>query len=178
MAKIQILLSFLLVFNYLPPALAGVSNISITWTKKDFPLEMEIYSVRPEKAAFVTETGHVKDIKDSPADKLLNGKMTVQTNSSEPAVLIVKNPTEKDFYFFAVPHELNPHHASAGHYFECLCNSRVYKVPAKSVWYRIVRVNLNSSFQNLKSFEINHQLIGISEADAKGKYKDRLYEKD
>lgn len=165
---------FLLLLLWQVSAFASTSKVAITWSYENFPLKIELYDVKPEKASYISETKAVAGLKDAPVTKDLKGEMEAKLDSSTPAVLVVKNDTKKDYYFFAVPHELNPHHASAGHYFECLCIGRVFHVPAGKTWYRIVRLNLNKSFKGLKRFTINHQIVGVTEEEAKTTYKDRL----
>ena len=150
-------------------------QVSLTWTYKNFPLKIQVYKVTPAKTAFISETRIVKDLKSAPIEDKITAPIKVEIDSSYPAVLVVENNTDKDAYFFAVPHEVHPVSASAGHFFECLCIGRLYKVPKKSVWYRIVRININSSFQDVKKFDIEHQIIGKTEAEANGPEKDRLY---
>lgn len=154
------------------------TQVKLTWDNESLPLKMQVYTVKKEKAAFISETGVAKTLQETPAVAEVRGPITATLDGGTPEVLIMKNDSDQDVYFFAVPHEMNPHHASAGHYFECLCIGRVYKVPKKSVWYRIVRINLNNSFEKLKSFEINHKLIGLTKAQVDEQYKDRLYEKE
>ena len=153
-------------------------EVEIAWTYESFPLRIEIYAVKPERSAYISETGIADKLKDLPvAEKIVGQKLKTQVGASTAFVLVTENTTKEDVYFFAVPHELNPHHASAGHYFECLCIGRLYKVPPGKFWYRIVRLNLNKSFKTLSGFTITHQIIGVSKAEALGKYKDQLYEK-
>lgn len=150
--------------------------VSLAWTYESFPLKMQVFTVKPEKALFISETASVGSLKDTPALSELKGPVQASLQNSTPLVLIVENPSDKDVYFFAVPHEMNPSTASAGHYFECLCIGKVYKIPPKSTWYRIVRINLDKSFQKVKAFEIMHKLVGVEKREAETKYKSRLYE--
>lgn len=169
---------FMVLFVQYASFAGSASQVSITWTYENFPAKIELYGVTHEKAAHISETKVVNTLKDAPVTNDLKGVLTARTNGSTPAVLVIRNNEKKDLYFFAVPHELNPHHASAGHYFECLCVGRVFKVPAGKVLYRIVRLNLNKSFQGLKKFTINHHIVGISETEANTTYKDRLRNDD
>lgn len=159
-------------------AATNSSKVRITWTYEKFPFKIGLFSVKPEKESYISETKIVSSIEESAGLKPLSQPITAKWAASSPAVLIVRNDSDRDLYFFAVPHELNPRHASAGHYFECLCVGRVFKVPPKKVWYRIVRLNLNPSFRHLSQFEINHRIVGVSEAEAKTTYKEMLYAGD
>ncbi len=152
------------------------SDVKITWSYENFPLKINIAEVAEEKKVFISETNSFKNIKDSIIKKKLTDNIIrAEHKTSSPFALLIENTTDQDYYFFAVPHELNPHHASAGHYFECLCNGRVFMVPANSSWYRIVRLNLNDSFQKIKKFEINHKIVGLKKNEVMLNYKDRLY---
>lgn len=159
-------------FSY---ANSSSTEIRIDWGYNKFPLQIELYEPStPLKGKYVSETKVVDKKELAPLGKKISGPLTMTSDSSKSFVLFVKNDTDKDVYFFAVPHELNPNHASVGHYFECLCVQKVFRVPAKKAWYRIVRVNLSRQFLNVKKFTIHHQIIGVTEADAKTKYKDKL----
>ena len=160
-----------------PKNVSKSSEVTISWNYQNFPLKIEIAEILEDKKLFISETKSFKKAEDSiVASFIKDGKINTPFRGSSPFALTINNQSDKDYYFFAVPHELNPHHASAGHYFECLCNGRVFKVAAHSTWYRIVRLNLNDSFQNLKKFEINHQIIGLEKNEVMLSYKDRLYE--
>jgi hypothetical protein len=154
-----------------------VSDVKITWKYENFPLKIKIADIKEDKKHFISETKTFQSEQDSIITKVWpDDTVSAKHKDSTPFALTIENTSSEDYYFFAVPHELNPHHASAGHYFECLCNGRVFKVPAKSTWYRIVRLNLNESFQNIKKFEINHQIVGLKKSEVMLNYKDRLYE--
>ena len=153
-------------------------DVEIGWTYETFPLRIEIYEVKSDRSPYVSETGIADKLKDMPiATKIAGQKIKAGVGRSVAFVLLTENTTKEDVYFFAVPHELNPHHASAGHYFECLCIGRLFKVPPGKFWYRIVRLSLNNTFKTLSGFKISHQIIGVSRAEALGKYKDQLYER-
>lgn len=180
MKKKLISLSLLILFfaGSMGTAKPSTVEVDLTWSNENLPLKMQVYSVKKDHESFISETKVVKSLQEAPVVSDLKGHVVATLNGSTTVVLVMKNDTDKDVYLFAVPHELNPHHASAGHYFECLCIGRVYKIPQKTIWYRIVRINLNSTFQAMKSFEINHKLIGLTKEQVEADYKDRLYEKE
>ncbi len=138
---------------------------------------MQVFEVAKEKERYISETEVVNTLQEAPLAKEIKSKFKVQVPGDKVVVLLIHNDTDQEQYFYAVPHELNPHHASAGHYFECLCSGRVYVLPPKKFWYRIARVNLNSTFGKLDTFDINHKVIGLDKAAANSTFKDRLYEK-
>ena len=150
-------------------------DVRIVWDYKDFPLKVELYAVRKGSEAQVSQTKVVLNLEEAPIQGKPIDRLLLSPNSSKVGVLVVHNPSDQDVYFFAVPHMVNPAHASAGHYFECLCVGYVYKIPKKSNWYRIVRVNLDKSFYGVQNFEIKHEIIGVTATDANSKYKQKLY---
>ena len=172
----------ILIYTYLSLALTPITasavDVSISWNYDKFPLKVQLYTPKPDFAKSISNTGNVKSIDQSPADKKIQDSfLKIKADDSMPAVMIIENKTDEDYYFFAVPHEVHPPTASVGHYFECLCVGKVYKVAAKSVWYRIVRVNLAKTFKNVAKFDINHKIIGVAKKDLETKYKDMLYDK-
>jgi len=174
----MLILKMMLLLGNLSFASASPVQVNITWSYQNFPSHIELYEpIDSYSGKFVAQTKVIDKLSEAPLGKKITGPLSVKLKSSTSAILVVENKTDEELYFFAVPHVLNPHHASAGHYFECLCNSKVYRVPPGKFWYRIVRVNLNSSFQKIKAFEINHQIVGIAKSQALGEYKDQLYEK-
>lgn len=168
-------LSFLLVSAQLALG-AGKTEVFVEWEYKNFDFPIEAYEVTALKSPYVSETKVVASWSEVPKQKAITQPISVPLQNSYSFLITVENKSDKDIYFFAVPHELNPAHASAGHYFECLCINRLFKIPSKKIWYRIVRINLNEDFNKMKSFRIKHQIMGVSEADAKTKYKEKLYE--
>ena len=167
-------LIFVFVVLSLHAAVGSTSRVKITWSYENFPEKIELYSPTPGKEAYISETKVVSTLGEAPVVKNLGEEIIANHNSSTTAVLVIRNNQKNTLYFFAVPHELNPHHASAGHYFECLCIGRLFKISPGKIFYRIVRLNLNKSFKGLKTFTINHQIVGVSEAEANTTYKDRL----
>lgn len=156
-------------------AATNSTKVHLTWTYSKFEQKIDVYDVTNEKRAFVSETGIVANKKQAPIGSLFPNGIIEVTRPSRTVVLVVNNTSNKDLYFFAVPHTLNPSHASAGHYFECLCIGRLYHVPPNKVWYRIVRLNLNDTFQDVSKFEINHKIEGVAKTDALTTYKERIY---
>ncbi len=166
----------LLIFCPLIHSRSSTTKVALTWSYENFPSKIKLYKLKPDQEHYISKTAVADSIGESPVTAEIPGQIEAKLNGSTAFALVVQNDTEKDIYFYAVPHEMNPHHASAGHYFECLCVGRVYRVPAKKVWYRIVRINLNESFKPLISFEINHKIVGLDKNEAESKYKDKIYE--
>jgi hypothetical protein len=154
---------------------AKSSLVNLKWTYDNITGPIEVYTVKPNKSKSISETAAVDSVEQTPALKLISGPIKVEITNSQSVVLTLKNNSDRDIYFFAVPHEVNPHNASAGHYFECLCIGRLYKVPPQKTWYRIVRINLNKYFESIKEFTISHKIVGVTASEANSKYKDMLY---
>ena len=176
----RILLGFSLVLittliSLTTEAKLSVMQVQLNWTYKNFPEKIKVYNVTPSKSAFISETATVETLGEAPVTNEVQGPVEVKKGQSKTLVLVIENKSNKDIYFFAVPHEVHPAPASAGHFFECLCVGKVYKITPKSVWYRVVRININSSFQDIQNFDIEHQIVGLTEAEFKKSYEDRLY---
>ncbi|MFN7904153.1 MAG: hypothetical protein ACK5P5_03125 [Pseudobdellovibrionaceae bacterium] len=157
-----------------------VSNVtvSIQWKYKNFPLEMMLYHPATSfQGKFVGRTGVVGSMKKAKLGEQIQGEIQVARDSSFSAVLVVKNTTKQDVYFFAVPHEVSPIEASLGHQFFCLCKNLVFKVPPGKVWYRVVNLEISPEFMNIDKFKIEHQIIGISRVEALTQYKNLLFDK-
>lgn len=171
----SIISSSLILISLKSEAKLSVVQVHLNWTYKSFTEKVKVYNVTPMKAAFISETANVQKLAEAPVLNEVKEYFEVTKGSSKSVVLVIENSGDKDIYFFAVPHEVHPAPASAGHFFECLCVGKVFKIAPKSVWYRIVRVNLNSSFQDILKFDIEHQIVGLTEAEFMKSYKDRLY---
>ena len=106
---------------------SAFSDVQISWSYQNFPLKIQIADVDDSKKKFISETKSFQKKEDSILKKIWTDSLVKAEHKASTAfALTIENTSDKDYYFFAVPHELNPHHASAGHYFECLCNGRVF----------------------------------------------------
>jgi hypothetical protein len=153
-------------------------NVAIKWKYKNFPLEVQLYEPQNSlQAKFVGQTRTVKKLSAAKVGQKIQNSINMPRASSASAVMVVTNNTKEDVYFFAVPHMVNPIEASVGQEFTCLCKNHVFHVPAGKIWYRVIKIELNSDFPKISDFAIEHEIVGISKVDATTKYKGMLYEK-
>ncbi len=151
------------------------SLVKIDFKYSKFPLKIETFEVEPLAQFNISQTGLVKDLKDAPVAGPLDPKIKVEIPGQKSFVLVVRNTTKKDLYFFASPHVLHPQEHSLGHYFECLCIHHVFRVPANRIWFRIVRLNLDQAGRTAPS-AITHTIIGLTTAQVKKEYSKQLYD--
>lgn len=150
-------------------------EIKVTFAVKNFPSPMAVYEVAKNSRYDIYETKVVKKVADVPKSGPAKTTFRVESKArGRTMVLVTENKSDKTLYFFASPHLIHPAKASTGLKFLCLCNHQLYEVPPKSVWYRIVRVELDPSYKS-KTSELNHTIVGINEKDALTTYKDQLY---
>jgi hypothetical protein len=78
--------------------------------------------------------------------------------------LVIENPTSKPWYFYTVPHTIDPIEDSFGFKFQCFCNGDLYLVRPKSWWFRIVQLDSleGSDFARLRTA---HTLYPMSERE-------------
>jgi hypothetical protein len=160
------------------PLTAAAVNVTLKWKYDHFPLKVELYDVSASARNEISETGS-HPLSDKKAEvpfttKWKSDSFQLRPGEAKPLVLVVKNESDRDRFFFATPHTIEPEAAALGHHFECLCNHSIYRVPAKSVWHRVVRLQVWRNYE-FKRLSIEHAIVGVSQQDANGKYKDRLY---
>lgn len=91
-------------------------------------------------------------------------------------VLVLENRSDKNLFFNATPHSIEPIEASVGQKFECLCNHSIFNLNGKSFWYRMVRFELEKDFSQ-KKIRLIHNIIGVKSTDVKEKYNEMLFDK-
>lgn len=149
-------------------------HVKISFLYDSFPGKMEAFDVRPASKFDISETRNVADMKQVPATEKLASSFDMNPGQSKTFVLVIKNDTDQDWFFNASPHSIMPMESSMGQKFECLCNHMIYKVQKKSIWYRIVRFELEKDF-NGSSVDLTHHIIGVDSKAANGKYREMLY---
>lgn len=170
--KLSLLASFFLLIS---AAYSHAATVQVNFLIKDFPLQVKLYEPKDFVAKRVSETKLVSSFQDVPVkDEIKNGRFTVKPGQSKSLVMVLENKTGRDLYFFVAPHTMHPEHASMGFYFECLCNHSIYHLPSGKTWYRVLRLNLGKD-STQKSFAVDHQVIGLSEAEVKQKYSSRIF---
>lgn len=142
---------------------------------------IELFEVNPLLSNFVNRTGiypHGSPPSPAPAGKKwAKNSFELSPGKYRSFVLLMKNDSDKDRYFFAVPHLVKPGSAALGHHFECLCNHSVFKVPRGHSWYRIVRLQLSKHF-SAASIELTHSIVEVSEAEVQTTYAGKVFNYD
>ncbi|AYV54111.1 hypothetical protein EFP84_00410 [Leptospira kmetyi] len=146
-------------------------RVSVLWEKKSFPLEMELYEGASQRPVDLWATGSVKDLSEAPVSAPIEGNdLYLKPGSKKRFVLVVKNTTDRDFYFFASPHSMLPAEGSLGFKFKCLCINHAFLIPPKEIWYRVVELRTGGEAL-AKELRITHILVGMDEE------RIRLYQK-
>lgn len=135
---------------------------------------MQVYELRDGSLDAVTRTRVTRSESQLPIGKEIKGALVLQPGRARTFVLVMRNTTDKEFHFFATPHIPSPPEASIGYLFECLCNSHVFKIASKSIWYRVVRLELNENFSTPKS-SLKHTLVGVPADEVGVKYKKVIF---
>lgn len=140
-------------------------SVRLFWNNKNFPLKMRVFTASSDKVLDVKETLVTK--LSEPLPRWILRETTNQTLRGElgqalPFVMLIENPTDKPYYFFAAPHTYEPAESSFGVELSCLCVGSIFTLPPKSRWLRVgVAKILKSS--NASVLNITHSLIGIPE---------------
>lgn len=146
-------------------------RVSVLWEKKSFPLEMQLYEGASQRPVDLWATGSVQDLSDAPVSTPIEGNdLYLKPGSKKRFVLVVKNTTDRDFYFFASPHSMLPAEGSLGFKFKCLCVNHAFFIPPKEIWYRVVELRTGGEAMG-KELRITHTLVGMDEE------RIRLYQK-
>lgn len=160
----------------LPLSASAEVAVTVGWKYHNFPLKIELYEPSDRFRNMISKTAFLPAKEPVPAiGKRWEGDTKkVSVESGLPFVLVIRNDTDQDHYFSAAPHLVEPPEAALGHLFECLCNHSVFRIPAKTVWYRIVRINFWRPFPHPK-LKLIHSIFGVSAQEAAGKLKSRVY---
>ncbi|TGK33217.1 hypothetical protein EHQ12_17940 [Leptospira gomenensis] len=138
-------------------------RVGILWEKKKFPFEMELYEGAIQRPVDLWATGSVKNIEDAPVSIRIEGNdLFLKPGAKKKFVLVVKNDSDRDFYFFAAPHSMEPAEGSLGFKFKCLCINHAFYVPAREIWYRVVELRTGGEALS-RDLRIKHTLIGMDE---------------
>ena len=180
MARINALIVFGLILAQV--ANGNQSNLDVTISfryPKSNKLKIDLYSVKPEFMYSIARTGVSENLNKTPADQKISNKFEFNSTKTEVSfVLVVKNDGPQPKYFFATPHTYKPEATALSAVFECLCNHHVYSIPPKSIWFRVVRLDVNFDLvpKGARKLDLVHVVIEVSETDAKSKYRQLLYE--
>ncbi len=155
-------------------------RVKLHFDYKDTDLRLKLYDVKSEFNFSVARTSLASSIKEIPVTEPIKSELAFsRENKAKTFVLVVENKSDHTRYFFATPHTFHPGNVSMGVIFECFCNHHVYKLPAKMIWYRIVRLEADFTKIAKKNQDLvllSHSLIEISEAKAVKDYRQLLYD--
>lgn len=165
------------IINLLITPTAHAAFVEVKWEYENFPLKIELHEPEPGTKFSISKTGFLanegaKETKPF-GERWKKNSFDLTPGDSRPFVLVIKNESDKDKYFFATPHVVHPEHSALGYHFECLCNHNIFKVPAKSTWYRVVRLQIWKEYK-AKKLGLIHTIVGVPEQDALTKFKARL----
>ena len=154
---------------------APMKRITVKFEYRDFPLRMEIHDVAEKFADSVALTEVVGKPEQVPSVGVRPDVFELGAMEEKSFLLVMKNSTGDDKYFFAVPHLALPAEGAGGIFFECLCNSSVYKIPPGKTWYRVVRLQMEKRLFPAP-VALVHSIVGVSAKDANSRYKARLHD--
>ncbi|TGM56634.1 hypothetical protein EHQ97_11955 [Leptospira adleri] len=138
-------------------------RVSILWEKKSFPFEMELFEGASQRPVDLWATGTVKEISEAPVASPISGNdLYLKPGSKKKFVLVVRNTTDRDFYFFAAPHSMEPAESALGFKFKCLCINHAFYIPPGEIWYRVVELRTGGEALG-KELKIAHTLVGMDE---------------
>ncbi|RHX90723.1 hypothetical protein DLM75_10055 [Leptospira stimsonii] len=138
-------------------------QVSILWEKKRFPFEMELFEGASQRPVDLWSTGTVKELSDAPVSVPIPGyDLYLKPGSKKKFVLVVRNKSDRDFYFFAAPHSMEPPESSLGFKFKCLCINHAFYIPPGEIWYRVVELRTGGEAMG-KELKISHTLVGMDE---------------
>lgn len=138
-------------------------RVEILWEKKRFPFEMELFEGASQRPVELWATGTVKDLSEAPVSSPISGNdLYLKPGSKKKFVLVVRNRSDRDFYFFAAPHSMEPAESALGFKFKCLCINHAFYVPPGEIWYRVVELRTGGEALG-KELKIAHTLVGMDE---------------
>ncbi|MBM9502106.1 hypothetical protein JWG44_17755 [Leptospira sp. 201903071] len=138
-------------------------QVSVLWEKKQFPFEMELFEGASQRPVDLWATGTVKIISEAPVSSPIEGNdLYLKPGSKKKFVLVVRNTSDQNFYFFAAPHSMEPAESSLGFKFKCLCINHAFYIPPGEIWYRVVELRTGGEALG-KELKITHTLVGMDE---------------
>lgn len=140
--------------------------VHLKFTGEGFPLNIEVYELKDGSALANWTTGSTAKKKDLPVGSALkNATFTLEPGKKKRLVLVAKNDTKKDVYFFASPHSVTPAKDSLGLDFRCMCLNHAYHAPAGESWYRVIELRAAADLAG-KEVDITHELVTVSKERA------------
>lgn len=145
------------------PEKPATVEVSFQWNYKNFPLRIRAFEISDPMNLDINRNFTVPNLQASPLTSELR-TVSVRKGGFRNFALVVQNDTDRDIYFYAAPHDMNPSTLSLGTRFRCLCYNHVYRAPAKMTWYRTVQLRAEKETDGTK-LKIDHSVIGVSEKE-------------
>lgn len=137
-------------------------DVLLDFTYANFQPKVKVYEYAPKIGALPGQWTVVKKKSDMPiGNEITTKKHKFRKGAVKQIVFAVENETDKDLYFYASPHDTAPPEHSLGNKLTCFCYGVVYKVPAKSIWYRIGHVTVETASIG-NEIVFRHKIIGIT----------------
>jgi hypothetical protein len=151
----------------LPPPL----KIGLAFEYRNTDLQLQLLEVG-EFPGTVSDTGTFAEGK-SPFGKPLPPELLMKRGQHKVFAMTVKNSSSQEKFFFANVHYMTPGEAGIGIILKCLCINQIFRIPPRSLWYRIGEVTINHLFR-YQQVSIKHTLIGVTPDEIKKQRMQRL----
>ena len=146
--------------------------VNVSWNfkyHKNFPGRIQLYELNPDMYEYTGETKNYPIGQKLPVVKKIPNSFKMKAPGGfVPLALTITNPTNKDWFFYANFHRYKPNNSATGIRIHCLCIQHIFKVKAKTVWFRIGKVDLNRRF-TANEIEITHDIIGMTVEELKAR---------
>lgn len=136
-------------------------TIQLLFNTKNLPSNVELYEIPVEKILDVDTHAALDLKKPFPFTTRLASEFKIQRGETKYYSIVIRNNTDKTKYFYSTEHEMNPAESAVGYTLHCVCNSRFYKIPPQTAWYKIASITLTPLFIG-NSLAIKHDLFGMS----------------
>lgn len=138
------------------------TNYVLQWEYKDIPFQFKVYEAPSYVHTRLWETKEIKSLSELPLMRELSkGEVKVNAGGSVHMFLVAQNTTKKEINFGVAPHSTDPIESALGFSFKCLCNGHVYKVSPGNYWYRIIKIQTNSSMRGDR-VQLKHIVFAVS----------------
>lgn len=143
----------------------GVAKATLTFNLKftynNFPFKIRIFDALDPRKLVSGKFHNVKDLAGAPiGNEYKNGEIQVARGDSRKFVLVIENTEDKPLHFYVAPHSTDPMQSALNHKFFCLCTGQIYFVKPKSVWYKVVTMNVEDT-ADIETITQVHKVIGV-----------------
>jgi hypothetical protein len=168
-----------LIFPVQGEAQRGKNNsIKFAWTFKytRFPGKIKIYEVEADKSYDAGETKAEPLGEANPFKRLAPDLIDLEPNVLKPLALVIENPTDSPWYFYANFHNYIPVDNAVGLSLQCVCNNTIFEVPPQSRWSRLVNTKSKRLLQGDR-LNIEHEIIGLTQEEVRKKRLENVVNK-